>query len=72
MRWMLLPHTRSQGFQIVLDHFHDGPLIAGAPPVVAVDAADQHLTVVVDLHGGEPQVGQTLLLTIFKSSQAHL
>jgi hypothetical protein len=47
---MLLPHTRSQGFQIVLQQFQDGPLIAGASPIVAVDAADQHLTVVVDLH----------------------
>ena len=50
--WLMtfLPYPRSEGFKIVLEHFHDGPLIAAASPVVAVDAADQHFAVVVDLH----------------------
>ena len=62
----LLPHTRSQGFEVVLHHFHDGPLVGGAPPVVAVDTADQHLAVVIDLHelrtaGGADVVAQGCL-----------
>jgi hypothetical protein len=46
---MLSPYARSEGFKVVLDHFHDELLVARAPPVIAVDAADQHLAVVVDL-----------------------
>ena len=42
-------------------HFQGELLIAGMTPAVAVEAADQHLTVAVDL-SGKPQVGQTLLL----------
>ena len=45
-----LPYPRSQRFKILLEQFHDGPLIARASPVVAVDAADQHFAVVVDFH----------------------
>ena len=37
-------------------------LIARVAPTIAVDAAHQHSTIVVDLHEREPQVGQTLLL----------
>jgi hypothetical protein len=50
MRRTLLPHTRPQGFQIVLHHFQDGSLIAGTSPVIALKAADKNLAIVVDLH----------------------
>ena len=49
MRLMLSPYARSQRFKIVLQHFHNELLVAGVSPAIAVDAADQHLAVVIDL-----------------------
>jgi hypothetical protein len=50
MRRMLSPHAHSQRFKIVLQHFHNELLVAGVSPAIAVDAADQHLAVVIDFH----------------------
>jgi hypothetical protein len=50
MRRMLFPYASSEGFKVGLHHFQDGSFIAGPTPVVALKAADQRLTVVVDLH----------------------
>ena len=40
----------SQGFQIAFHKLHDEFLVAGVPPAIAVDAADQHLTIMIDFH----------------------
>jgi hypothetical protein len=42
------PYARSQRVKIVLQHFHGELLVAWVTPAIAVDAANQHLTVVVD------------------------
>ena len=48
MRRMQL-YELSQRFKIGFQHFQAAPLIAWASPVVAVDAADKNLAIVVDL-----------------------
>ena len=48
MRRMPFPYARSQRFKIVFQHFHDELFVARVTPAIAVDAADQHFTVVVD------------------------
>ena len=50
MRRMLLPFKRSQRFKIVFQHFHDELLVARVIPAIAVDAADQHFAVTVNLN----------------------
>jgi hypothetical protein len=40
----------SQGFQIAFHKLHDEFFVAGVPPAIAVDAADQHLTIMIDFH----------------------
>jgi hypothetical protein len=47
---LLLSYPTFQRFKIVWQQFHDAFLVAGTTPAIAVDAADQHLTVVVDPH----------------------
>jgi hypothetical protein len=42
------PDALSQRFKIVFQHFHGELRIAGMTPAIAVDAADQLLTVVID------------------------
>ena len=59
MRRMQL-YELSQRFKIGFQHFQAAPLIAWASPVVAVDAADKNLAMVVDLRSGEPAGGTGL------------
>jgi hypothetical protein len=40
----------SKRLQIVREQFHDELFVSWMTPPIAVDAADQHLTVMVDLH----------------------
>ena len=40
----------SQRFQVAFHKLHDEFVVAGMTPAIAVDAADQHLTVMVDFH----------------------
>jgi hypothetical protein len=47
-RPLLLSHPTSQRFKIVWQQFNDAALVVGLTPAIAVNAADQHLTVVVD------------------------
>jgi hypothetical protein len=39
-----------QCFQIAFHKLHDELIVAGVTPAIAVNAADQHLTVVIDFH----------------------
>jgi hypothetical protein len=48
MRRMPSPPAFSQRFKIVFQHFHGELRIAGMTPAIAVDAAEQLLTVVID------------------------
>ena len=36
--------------KIALNQLHDELIVAGVTPAIAVDAADQHLTIVIDFH----------------------
>jgi hypothetical protein len=40
----------SEHFQIAFHKLHDQLLVVGMTPAIAVNAADQHLTVVIDFH----------------------
>jgi hypothetical protein len=46
----LLLSVRFQRFEIGFQKLHDELVVAGMTPAIAVDAADQHLTVMVDFH----------------------
>jgi hypothetical protein len=46
---VLLPFKRSQGFKVLFEHFKGALLIAGMSSAIAVDAADQHFAVTVNL-----------------------
>jgi len=43
------PVARSQRFEIILQQLHCEFLVAEMAPAIALDAADQHLTIVVNL-----------------------
>ena len=43
------PNVRPQCFKIIFQQFHDELRVAGAAPPIALDAADQHFAVVIDL-----------------------
>jgi hypothetical protein len=40
----------SQRLKIALHQLHDELIVAGVTPAIAFDAADQHLTIVIDFH----------------------
>jgi hypothetical protein len=40
----------SQRLQIAFHKLHDEFVVAGMAPAIAVDATDQHLTIVIDFH----------------------
>ena len=50
MQRMLWLHVCSQRLKIVFLQFHSELLVAGVTPAIAVDAADQLLTVIIDPH----------------------
>jgi len=50
MRPMLLLDPRSQSFEIVFLQSHSELLVPGVTPSIAVNAADQLLTVIIDPH----------------------
>jgi hypothetical protein len=39
-----------QCFQVAFHKLHDEFVVAGMTPAIAVDATDQHLTIVIDFH----------------------
>ena len=45
-----LASASSQRFQVAFHKLHDEFVVAGVTPAIAVDAADQHLTIVIDFH----------------------
>ena len=45
-----LASAPSQRFQVAVHQLHDELVVAGVTPAIAVDAADQHLTIVIDFH----------------------
>jgi hypothetical protein len=42
--------SASQRFEVLFHQLHDERFVVGVTPTIAVDATDQHLTVVVDFH----------------------
>jgi hypothetical protein len=50
----------SKRLQIVREQFHDELFVSWMTPPIAVDAADQHLTVMVDFHERTIAVGAHL------------
>jgi hypothetical protein len=39
-----------QRFQVAVHQLHDEFIVAGMTPAIAVNAADEHLTIVIDFH----------------------
>ena len=56
-----LASQSSQRFQIAFHKLHDELVVAGVTPAIAVDAADQHLTIVIDFHQLAVAVGADLI-----------
>ena len=51
----------SERFQIAFHKLHDELVVAGVTPAIAVNAADQHLTIVIDFHQWAVAVGADLI-----------
>ena len=61
----------SQRFQVAVHQLHDQLIVAWVAPAIAVDATDQHLTIVIDFHQLAAAVGADLIAH-FESSPSLL